>query len=226
MSRSIIMKRIILLLVILAAISCGILFLSPESKKIIGLDDQPPKIGILPFGSISNEEVDSVQTAIQQMYDFDVAVLNTEPMPEVAYTTIRYPRYRADTLLGWLADFRPDSIDILLGLTNKDISVTKYQEDGRAIKEPEWKYKDFGIFGLGRVNGTVCVVSSNRLHKGVSDRKFYKRLTRISCHEVGHVLGLRHCPESNCLMNDANESIKTVDKSTGDLCQSCWNKIH
>jgi len=119
---------------------------------------------------------------------------------------------------------RPDSIDILLGLTNQDISITKY--DGNKIKDPEWKYKDFGIFGLGRVNGTVCVVSSNRLHKGVSSKTFYKRLTRISCHEVGHVLGLRHCPEEKCLMNDANESIKTIDKSTGNLCESCWTKIH
>ena len=57
----------------------------------------------------------------------------------------------------------------------------------------------FRDFGLGRIGGDACVVSSNRLHKGVSDEKFYKRLTRIACHEVGHVLGLRHCPGKELL---------------------------
>jgi len=48
---------------------------------------------------------------------------------------------------------------------------------------------------------------------------------RISTHEVGHVLGLPHCPTPKCVMNDANESIKTIDKSTGDLCDKCWTEI-
>ena len=47
---------------------------------------------------------------------------------------------------------------------NKDESYhegRKKKNKGK-IKEPEWMYKDFGIFGLGRVGGTPCVVSSNR----------------------------------------------------------------
>ena len=69
------------------------------------------------------------------------------------------------------------------------------------------------------------MVSSNRLHKGVDQAGFIKRLTRIACHEVGHVQGLHHCPEENCLMNDANERISTIDNSTGELCSKCWDKI-
>ena len=183
----------------------------------------PKKIAIQPLGTISDEEVGSVKNAVSLMFDLEVDVLPTEEVPDRAYTTIRYARYRADTLLKCLDEMRPDSIDILIGLTNQDISVTKYKPGSNRteIKEPEWKYKDFGIFGLGQVGGTVCVVSSNRLHKGVSDKVFFKRLTRIACHEVGHVYGLRHCQEQSCLMNDANESIKTIDNSTGKLCENC-----
>ncbi|MBD3637435.1 MAG: matrixin family metalloprotease [Crocinitomicaceae bacterium] len=190
-------------------------------------DSGPTRVGIQPFVNIDPDEVDSVKNAVERMYDFEVVVLEPVDLPEMAYTEIRYPRYRADSLVEWLSHHVPDSVDMVLGLTNKDISITKYKDASRnEIKEPVWQYRDFGIFGLGRINGKACVVSSNRLHKGATQKMFYKRLTRISCHEVGHVLGLRHCPEKKCLMNDANETIKTVDKSTGKLCEKCWNKIH
>src|SRR5690606_16536482 len=116
----------------------------------------------------------------------EVVVLPVVDLPKMAYTEIRYPRYRADSLLQWTDDHKPDSIAIILGLTNQDISITKYKAGTKEIKDPEWMYKDFGIFGLGRVGGSTCVVSSNRLKSGVSDRTFYIRLTRIACHEVGH----------------------------------------
>jgi archaemetzincin len=189
-------------------------------------DSGPTKVGIQPFGKIDQEEVDSVKTAINRMFDFEVAVMDRIDLPQTAYTEIRYPRYRADSLVEWISNHVPDSLDLVIGLTKKDISTTKYQKGTKKIKEPEWQYRDFGIFGLGRVGGNACVVSSNRLHKNASKDLFYKRLTRISCHEVGHVLGLRHCPEQNCLMNDANETIKTIDNSTGELCAKCWKKIH
>ena len=218
------MKKIVFSLAILVIVSALVLLFFPNKVQEI-IKNQPPKIGVLPFGNISEQEVDSVKTAVEDMFAIETVVLEKQPLPDMAYTEIRYPRYRADSLLRWLAEYKPDSVTIVLGLTNKDISITKYKENTREIKDPEWKYKDFGIFGLGAVNGTACVVSSNRLHKNVSDRKFYKRLTRIACHEVGHVLGLRHCPEKQCLMNDANESIKTIDRSTGELCQNCWDAI-
>lgn len=186
---------------------------------------QSKTIGLVPFGNISEAEVDSVKSSIKRMYKTDVVILNSEKMPAMAYTTIRYPRYRADSLLNWLTNYCPDTLRMVVGLTNKDISITKYNKGTKEIKEPKWKYKDFGIFGLGRIRGNACIVSSNRLHKNVSKNVFYERLNRIACHEVGHVHGLRHCPNKNCLMNDANESIKTIDQSTGDLCKSCWKKL-
>ena len=197
---------------------------SSDFAKDVGLVSEP-KIGILPFGNIDKGEIDSVQTAIYEMYDFEVVVLEQQELPQMAYTEIRYPRYRADSLVKWLTDHKPAEVDIVLGLTNQDISITKYKKGTKEIKDPEWMYKDFGIFGLGRVSGSACVVSSNRLGKGVSKEVFYTRLCRISCHEIGHVLGLHHCPEANCLMNDANESIRTIDKSTGELCEKCWNEV-
>src|SRR5688572_26236097 len=136
-------------------------------------------IGILPFEDFPQNDLDSVKKSIEQFYKKEVVILEKVEMPEMAYTEIRYPRYRADSLLEWMSQREYDTVDIVIGLTTHDISITKYTDATQTkIKEPEWQYKDFGIFGLGRVGGNVCVVSSNRLSKNVSKETFYKRLTR------------------------------------------------
>lgn len=209
----------------------GIAFFSSCNKNGEGFgiwESGPTRVAIQPFGKISQAQVDSVQSAVERMYEFEVVILDRVELPKMAFTEIRYPRYRADSIVEWLSNHLPDTVDMVLGLTDKDISVTKYKDRKKGIiKEPAWQYRDFGIFGLGRVGGDACVVSSHRLWaKGASAKSFYQRLTRISCHEVGHVLGLHHCPESNCLMNDANESITTIDNSNGVLCEKCWKEIN
>ncbi len=224
-------------IVSLSVVVFGIYYLASDQKipffqadrttkiGIQPLANRPTKIGIQPLGDIADREVDSVKSSLEKMYHLKVIVLKNKELYQPAYTTRRVPRYRADTLLHWLSRECPDHVDIVVGLTNKDISITKFKKGTHEIKEPQSQYIDFGIFGLGKVGGDACIVSSNRLHQNVSDKKFYNRLSRISSHEVGHVLGLNHCPTKQCLMNDANESIQTIDKSTGELCDDCHRKI-
>jgi archaemetzincin len=219
-------KYIYITIFVLVLINVITVFSTKKTLAEIILEDDETIIGILPFDDFPKRDIDSVKNALENYYNFDVVILDKVDLPQMAYTEIRYPRYRADSLLDWMSVRDYDTIDIVIGLTTKDISITKYKDASRTkIKEPEWKYKDFGIFGLGRIKGEVCVVSSNRLSVGVSKELFYKRLTRIACHEVGHVLGLHHCPNKNCLMNDANESISTIDNNNGELCADCKKEI-
>lgn len=186
------------------------------------LKEEEEIIGILPYNGIKQADIDSVQQTLINTYGFKVVILDHIDLPESAFTTRRSPRYRADSLLRFQRRVKPDSISIIIGLTNKDISNTKIDPKTLNVKEPQLIYVDWGIFGLGEVGGKSCVVSTNRLRKGVNTETYSTRLMRISTHEVGHVLGLPHCPTPKCVMNDANESIKTIDKSTGKLCDKCW----
>ncbi|WP_071884242.1 hypothetical protein [Niastella koreensis] len=47
----------------------------------------------------------------------------------------------------------------------------------------------------------------------------------IVIHELGHNQGLPHCPTKNCIMNDANERIQTVDQSANTYCSVCKGKL-
>lgn len=146
-------------------------------------------------------------------------ILPPIPIPDRAFTQIKSPRYRADSLIRILRHHKPDSLNYIIGLTKKDISVTKKDKNGN-IKQPESKYADWGILGLGFRPGVSCIVSTFRLYHS-DERKFIDRLKKVSLHELGHNLGLDHCPSEDCLMRDAAESVKTVDFVKLSLCDKC-----
>ena len=60
-----------------------------------------------------------------------------------------------------------------------------------------------------------------RLGKARDPEQARFRVVSTAIHEVGHMLGLPHCPVLRCVMNDARGTVKTVDNSTGHLCLSC-----
>ncbi|WP_291727609.1 matrixin family metalloprotease [Bernardetia sp.] len=207
------MKDIFLLLLSLSIISCN-----PVSTKT-------KTIGIQGFGNVDKYLTDTIKQTILDVYDFDeVIILKNKPLPKSAFINIKSPRYRADSILKVLKREIPDSIDYIIGVTNKDISTTKRDRDGNILK-PENKYTDWGIFGLGYRPGVSCVVSTYRI-KSAGRKKFITRLKKICMHEIGHNLGLKHCTHDNkCVMRDAAETIKTVDNVDLKLYSYCSSLV-
>ncbi len=196
-----------------------------------GTGKHPPENGshkdiqsfrIQQLGVVDSVIIGEVKVALEKHYKIQIEVAEPLSMPEFCYTEIRYPRYRADSLLKFLMRKGRDENIIVIGITSEDISTTKYSNwRKKIIKKPEWKYKDFGIFGLGQCPGHYCFVSTYRYFKGISKEKALSRLRKIVIHEVGHNIGLRHCPDKTCVMTDACESISTIDKANEGFCSDC-----
>lgn len=180
-------------------------------------------IGIQPFGDFDLTLADTVAKELSRAYGLPTKVLEPIPLPKEAFVNIRSPRYRADSLIAYLRYIKPDSLYVLMGLTNQDISITKRDATG-AIKKPQSKYRDFGIFGLGFRPGPSSVVSIYRYQHG-NRHTFYERLFKITKHELGHNLGLPHCPNKTCIMQDAAESIGTIDRAGHFLCEDCKHRL-
>jgi archaemetzincin len=181
-------------------------------------------IGIQPLGDFPEYLMDTIKQDYEMFFNRKVVVLNKTDIPQSTFVNIKSPRYRADLLIRHLRKNKPDSIDYIVGLTAKDISITKKDKNGN-IKKPESKYRDFGIFGLGFCPGTSCIVSTFRL-KNTTDEKFMIRFRKICIHELGHNMGLPHCENSEiCVMRDAAESIRTIDKVDLGFCESCMKKL-
>ncbi len=166
-------------------------------------------IEVQPLGTVDPQLIICVRAGLESFYKAKVRVLPAKALPKIAYYAPRQ-RYRADKLIDWL--YR-GSGSIVVGLMSVDISTTKGH------------YMDWGVFGLGYLGKGACVVSTYRLRRGVSSAVFKERLVKVVNHEVGHNLGLPHCPTKGCMMNDAEGKVSTVDQENGKLCPSCRSKI-
>jgi archaemetzincin len=172
-------------------------------------------VAVQPLGDVDLEVIATVKKGIEDMTGFEVRVLGREALPRSAWYEPRR-RYRAERILDWLRPRLPASADRIVAVTSKDISTTK----GRA--------PDFGICGLADMGGPAAVVSTFRVGRklgvlaGAARHAAYlRRLGDLARHELGHTLGLPHCPVRGCLMEDANGTVATFDRSTGHLCDSC-----
>lgn len=213
------MKNLLIILAIaLALIGC--------QSKLENIS-QETVIAIQPFEDFEKAYADTVKDALENLYGVQVQVLNQIEIPAYTFINVKSPRYRADSLIDFLKKNKSyDDYDHVIGLIKEDISCTKYSDrESKTIKAPEYKYKDWGIFGLGYCPGESCIVSSHRLSKSTSKENFIERLKKVSCHEMGHNFGLPHCPNKACIMQDAAETIKTVDNVKLFLCEECRKKI-
>ena len=151
---------------------------------------------------------EAVERALSAFYDLEIRVLPCVALPKAAYYQPRR-RYRAERLLDFLDGRMPADGWRILGLTATDISTTN------------GKYTDWGVMGLGEMPGKASVISYFRCKKKArSPQHAIVRLAKVAVHEVGHTLGLPHCPTRGCLMEDAEGKVVTVDRER-DFCVRC-----
>jgi archaemetzincin len=192
------MKKLLLIIPIALIVLTSFYFLKPISK-----------INIQPLGEVSPEYINLVKKSVKTFYGYDCMVMPTQKITKDMLSPIK-KRIDANKALRNNLTFNN-----LLIITEKDIC--HYENDDN----PEW-----GIFGLGLRPGKTCIISTFRLKRNVSKQKTLERLEKVVLHEIGHNLGLAHCTNNNeCMMNDANGTIKQVDNEKVWFCAKCMKQI-
>lgn len=209
-------KPIFLFTFLLGLFACK----EPESKPSSAPQKTKPRIGILPLGKTKKELIAEAESAVKKSFNMEVIILDAVSLPEHTRSPFAPSRYRADSLLHYMDREFGSAADKIIGITQVDISCTKN-------KEPAWKYRDWGVFGLGSCPGKTCIVSSFRLGaRNAGKELILDRFRKVCIHELGHTFGLPHCPEKGCVMSDAAESIATVDGESERFCEKCRNQLH
>lgn len=177
--------------------------LSSCNNSIESSSIKPLNIVVQPFDDFSKLQLDFVVSELKKIYP-NVLINEPIPLPTQAFYK-PFSRYRADTLISFLR-MKYATQGVILGVTDKDISVTKGE------------YKDWGVIGYGYCPGKACMISTFRLNK----KQLKEQLFRSALHELGHNFGLPHCTNLKCLMRDFEG--KNRMNELHEFCNSC--KIH
>ena len=204
--------RFILLVFSYLLLSCSN---SIDSTKIVQIKQ---------YNGFPKQELDTVVSTIESFYKVKVDVLKNQELYASSFINVKSPRYRADSIIKFQKREINDTIDFILGLTHRDISTTKTDKSGKT-NEPKYKYQDWGIMGLAYCPGNSCIISTFRI-KTKDEKQYFSRLKKVSVHEFGHNLGLKHCNDKKCVMTDAVESVQTIDNAELQLCEKCNSAIH
>ena len=191
-------KLVLVLMLLFIGVSVSFQTTSITKKEVT--------IYIQPLGNIDSDCLDYIKKSVIDFYGSKCVI---KPKIELSNDLLAgsKTRYEANKII----EKYSSNSNVLL-ITEKDIAYRK------SAQYPEW-----GIFGLGFRPGKTCVISTFRLKRNVSNQQMLVRLKKVALHEIGHNLGLSHCTHNKeCMMNDADGTIKQVDREKIWFCEKCW----
>jgi archaemetzincin len=178
-------------------------------------EESAPLLVVVPLGDASPELVDFVVSSLKSRFTFEVRLEAPIAMPKEAWTAPR-KRWRAEKILDTLDALPAPGAWRIAAITEEPISTTK------------GKVADWGIAGLGRMGGRSAVFSAYYFSrfKRTDREKYHRYVENLVLHEIGHTLGLEHCPLDRCIMADAKgNAVIAAERSINEFCPRCFRKI-
>ncbi len=188
------------------------MFLWLSMLALVGLaaasaEAAPLGIRLVTLGSLPPVLLGFLEEGLRQELGAEVRIEGNLPLP--ASLSEGRSQYPAEPFLAALAAARPPGGGLTLGVTGVDLTV------------PDLNF----VFGLADPASGCAVISLARLYPEFygqprDPRLFKARALKEAVHELGHLLGLGHCPDPACVMAFSNSLADTDGKGPG-FCDHC-----
>jgi len=161
------------------------------------------RVSLVPLG---HPEPDDLRRLARDLaaVGFRAHVATSEAIPERAYDAER-GQYLADAFLPGLGERASERV---LGVTEVD------------LYSPGLNF----VLGIANTGGRAALISFARLRQGADERRFRERALKEAVHELGHALGLGHCPDPDCVMHFSNR-LSDTDRKRGTYCATCFARL-
>ena len=169
-------------------------------------------IRLVPFRDVGNLPFEALTETLNEVFGLPIEVAKQIPLLEEAYDSAR-SQWRAESLLESICHTCKEKRVICLGLTTKDCYADSLNF----------------VFGLARNRPPCALVATARLDpsfygEGENPALFLRRLATEAVHEIGHTLGLDHCPDPHCVMHFSN-TLADTDRKGYRFCPRCRARV-
>ncbi len=159
-------------------------------------------IRILPLGEVNREYLEFLKVKLRPKFGEEVGILKGIELPPYCYNPFR-KQYNSTCILR-----RLEPVWLTLAVTEVDLYADNLNF----------------VFGEAELGGSRAIVSTYRLKFNADESKVKERLVKEAVHELGHVYGLRHCSNKECVMSFSN-SVFDVDFKSEDFCEDCRRRL-
>jgi archaemetzincin len=169
------------------------------------------KLGLLQIGPTTDYPLNTLKEQVSRRFPrYQVETLKPIGEPAEAYDSFRDQHHSTRILVVLDELIQTTHVELILGVTPLDLYV------------PSMNF----VFGEARCPGRVAVISTARLkpiHPNDTNL-FATRVAKEAVHEIGHMLGLKHCPDPLCVMH-FSERLADTDRKQEDFCAECNHNL-
>jgi archaemetzincin len=170
------------------------------------------RISIFPINSIDPAFLSRLALCLEERFLFTFEVEGTLRIPATTLNSVRKQLF-LNTLLAKVAAATPHIEGYRLAVTDFDLYKTSHQF----------------IFGDASEDGRTAVLSLHRLRaefygEEADANLLFQRTLKEAVHDLGHVMGLKHCYNARCAMYSPG-SIYDSDNKLSHFCDTCEKRV-
>ena len=170
------------------------------------------RIGVSSVGYVDEAVLLRIRDSLARVFPDATFSVNEEKLPLREETFDKKRRqYQSHIILSEVQScaVKKTRLERVLGVVDADIFVPKLNF----------------VFGEAACPGKAALISLWRLKpefygEPPNMELFLERALKEAVHEIGHTLGLRHCPRTSCVMHFSN-SISDTDIKQNLFCDKC-----